>query len=80
MQVPSPSGTSVPSFISVYNSLVKTTSIVLAQVSNTGVGGTVVVQAVTVMTVDGGFTITVRNIDPDNDMTTTFKVSYVLFL
>ena len=68
------------SFISVYNSLVKTTSIVLAQVSNTGVGGTVVVQAVTVMTVDGGFTITVRNIDPDNDMTTTFKVSYVLFL
>ena len=26
------------------------------------------------------FTITVRNIDPDNDMTTTFKVSYVLFL
>ena len=68
------------SYISVYNTLVKTTSIVLAQVSNTGVGGIVAVQAVTMMTVDGGFTITVRNIDPDNDMTTTYKVSYVLFL
>jgi hypothetical protein len=68
------------SFISVYNTLVKTTSIVLAQVSNTGVGGVVVVHAVTMMTVDGGFTITVRNIDLENDMTTTYKVSYVLFL
>ena len=68
------------SYISVYNTLVKTTSIVLAQVSNTGVGGVVVVHAVTMMTVDGGFTITVRNIDPINDMTTTYKVSYILFL
>ena len=68
------------SYISVYNTLVKTTSIVLAQVSNTGVGGIVAVHAVTMMTVDGGFTITVRNIDPDHDMTTTYKVSYILFL
>ena len=61
------------SYISVYNNLVKTSSIVLAQVSNPGYGGVLVLHAVTMMTVDGGFTITVRNIHSENDMLTTFK-------
>ena len=67
-------------YLSVYNNLVKTTSIVLAQVANPGVGGIVVVQAVTMMSVDGGFTITVRNVDNVNAMQTTYTVSYVIFL
>ena len=68
------------SYLSVYNTLVTTSSIVLAQVANPGVGGIVAVQAVTLMTVDGGFTVTVRNLDRVNDMQTTYTVSYIVFL
>jgi hypothetical protein len=64
----------------VYNSLVTTSSIVLAQISNPGVGGVLVLHAVTTMTVNGGFTVAVRNVDPVNSMLTTYKVSYVIFL
>jgi hypothetical protein len=68
------------SYLSVYNSLVTTSSIVLAQISNPGVGGVLVLHAVTTMTVNGGFTVAVRNVDPVNSMLTTYKVSYVIFL
>jgi hypothetical protein len=68
------------SYLSVYNSLVTTSSIVLAQISNPGVGGIILLHAVTTMTMNGGFTVAVRNIDPVNTMLTTYKVSYVVFV
>jgi len=67
-----------PPFIRIINVILKTTSIVIATISEFGSGGVVMVHAVTVSDREGGCVITVRNIGSTTSVG-LFKISFIIF-
>ena len=65
-------------FIRMINVMLKTTSIVIATISEFGSGGVVMVHAVTVSDREGGCVITVRNIGSTKSVG-LFKISFIIF-
>ena len=63
----------------VNNKRIKTTSTVIATMSDDGQGGWVIVTAVKVNSQDGGCSVVVQNVHPTQKMISNFAVSFVVF-